>query len=236
MKRLLEIIMTLVIVAAPSASIADGPVDDPFEGGMAVEYSAEFFTLGTRYDTHDTTLQSLGFLYQSDLDTLIAGTICELGTLPEMGSIRDVLAADFDGDCVDEVLVAWSRPDGGVFVGIVEPDPDSMGVDTAAWHMPDSPGAPGMLYASDSLAHVLGEIRVVAADFYPDAGAEFVLAYLAADSTVRVSVFDVDSASLKPVELHAISDQRLDTWMRRGQRFGPWLCRSPAVCPSLLCG
>ena len=192
---------------------AQVPSDDPFGGGFSFNYKAEVLTLGTQNDS----LHSWAFAGEDNL--VLIGD----GSFPESyqcGENRDIAVGDFDGDFLDEEVVAWNRSDGGVFVGIPTIDPVFSSPDPAGWHLPDVPISSGVLYATPVLADVLGEIRVVAGNFYPDHAVEFVLAYLAADATVSLTIFDVDSTTSIPAQMDTKSDQAVNTDLPALQQFG----------------
>jgi len=216
MKRLLSAAIGAVSLIAFS-SFSQAQEDDPFGGGFAVNKNAEIFAMGTQNDSlHGWAFDWLS----SPSDSII---LIGESSFPESylcGDKRDIAAADFNGDYMDELVVAWNRADGGVFVGIPTIDPGTLAPDPAGWHVSDPPGAPGVLYATDALADVLGEIRVVAGNFYPDRAMEFVSAYLAADSTVTLTVFDVDSLTSVPAQMSTISDQAVSTALPALQQFG----------------
>lgn len=159
--RLHTCVALTVMVLCMSTTFAQEPPEDPFNGGFAVNQETEIFTMGMKNDS----LQGWGFDWFSDQDSiLLLGT----GLFPESyqcGEDRDIAAADFDGDFLDELVVAWNRADGGIFVGIPTIDPVTMVPDPAGWRVPDPPIAVGVLHATDTLAEVLGEIRVVAGNF-----------------------------------------------------------------------
>ena len=96
-----------------------------------------------------------------------------------------------------------------------------MTIDPGGWFTPSPPCAAGVLYAHDTLADILGEIRVVAGNFYSDEAKEFVLAYLTVDTSVHLVVFDIDSlAPPTPVEKGSIADQTVNPDIPELQRFG----------------
>jgi len=205
----------LALLLFSSTALAADPDDDPFHGGFPMNYSAEIYTLGPQGDS----LLGWGFDWLDALDTIV---MMGSASLPESylcGADRDVAAADFDGDYMDELVMAWNRADGGVFVGIPTLDDSTLIPDPAGWHVPATPIGAGVLYASDTLASLLGEIRLVAGNFYSDRAMEFVLAYLAADSTVTLMVFDVDSASSEPALKASLSNQAVYTNVPPSQRF-----------------
>jgi len=213
-KLLLVTLGAVSLVGFSSFSHAQG--DDPFGGGFSVNYKAEVFSMGTQNDS----LHSWAFGWLSVVDSLVLKGDGSFPQSYQCGENRDIAHGDFDGDYGDELVVVWNRDDGGVFVGIPTIDPATLAPDPAGWHLPDVPIASGVLYATPVLADVLGEIRVVAGNFYPDRATEFVLAYLAADSTVTLTVFDVDSTTSIPAQMAAISDQAVNTDLPALHRFG----------------
>ena len=223
MKAFLMYAMVLVMFIGPAIPVSgQEPSDDPFGGGFPIDYDAEIFTMGTQNDS----LHGWGYNWDSISSTIV---LKGDGSFPESyqcGDKRDIAVADFNGDFMDELVMAWNRADSGVFIGIptidtiqLDPDPDP-----ARWHLPDDPIPAGVLYATDTLADLLGEVRVVAGNFYADRAMEFVLAYLAANSTVTLSVFDVDTMTLKPVKKATISDQAVNTEVEPTQLAGK-ICR-----------
>ena len=214
-KALMCVAITVVVLCS-GAALAQSPSDDPFHGGFSLNYKAEVFTMGAQNDS----LHSWAFEWLTAEDTLI---LMGEGSFPESyqcGDNRDIALGDFDGTGQDEVVIAWDRADGGVFVGIPTIDPVIFEPDPAGWHLPDVPIASGVLYATPVLSDVLGEIRVVAGNFYDDYAKEFVLAYLAADSTITLTVFDIDAETTTPVQMASISDQAVYTSLPALQQFG----------------
>jgi len=208
--------LAAILLCAGATSAQESP-DDPFGGGFSMNYSAELVTMGPQGDS----LQACMFDWLSGLDSILMVGESGLAESYLCGEIRDMAAADFDGDYIDEVVVAWNRTDGGVFIGIPTIDPATMSIDPGGWYTPGPPCAAGVLYANESLSDVLGEIRVVAGNFYPDPAMEFVLAYLADDSTVTLTVFDIDSlVPPTPLEKGSISDQSVNTDVPEAHRFG----------------
>ena len=181
-----------------------------------MNYSAEIFSMGAQ----DDSLHGWGFNWLSDLDSIVMVGNAGFPESYACGLIRDIAAADFDGDYLEDVAVVWNRTDGGVFVGMPTIDPATMTIDPGGWFTPSPPCAAGVLFDDESLADILGEIRVVAGNFYDDPAMEFVLAYLASDGTVSLSVFDVDDATLIPVEKGTISDQTVNAEVPEQHRFG----------------
>ena len=215
MKVLLLLTMIVALFMGPSfCAFAQETPDDPDQDDFWLEHSAEILTMGAQ----DDFLQGWGFDWLSDEDSLFMVGTESFPQSYKCGDIRDVAASDFDGDLMDEVVVAWNSTHGGVFVGIPTIDPETMVPDPAGWHVPVPLGASGVLYATAGLADLLGGIRIVAGNFYSDEAMEFVLAYLAADSTVALTVFDVDSATSVPIRKGEISDQAVNTEVPQSQR------------------
>jgi hypothetical protein len=199
--------LLLGLTVPVSAENFGDPQDDPFGGGISIplNYGQLIATMGE----HNDSLGGSVFDWLSEEDSILR---IGAGMFPESyqcGGHRDLAAADFNGDGMDEVVMVWSRSDGGIFVGI--PTYDLVNMVPYEWHLPDPCIDSGVLYAGGGLAEILGEIRVVAGNFYPDSAMEFVLAYLAADSTVKLTVFDVDSVTLTLLEMGSISDQAVNT-------------------------
>ncbi|MCP4567578.1 MAG: hypothetical protein GY841_08370, partial [FCB group bacterium] len=210
--RMLTCVVLVALTLCWGAAFAQ---DDPFGGGFDISF--EFGKLIATMGEQNDTLQ--GWIFDwSSVDDSIYRVSAEPFADSQDGDDRDFAAGDFNNDGSDDIVMAWSRSDGGIFVGIPNYDLDTMIL--VDWNTPDPPIAAGVLYATDSLAEVLGEIRVVAGNFYDDEAAEFVLAYLAADSTVSITVFDVDTLSLTPEAMGSISDQAIHTEMPEAQRFG----------------
>jgi len=206
-----------VFTLCSGAVYAQDPSDDPFGGGFPVNYKAEVLTMGAQNDS----LHSWAYGWLSGgVDSLeLTGD----GSFPESyqcGENRDIAHGDFDGDYVDELVVVWNRADGGVFVGIPSIDPATLAPDPGGWNLPNDAIDPGVLYAAPVLADILGEVRVVAGNFYDDRAEEFVLAYLAADSTVTLTVFDWDSDVDSLTAMASISDQAVNTALPELQQFG----------------
>ena len=215
--RLLTCMALAATVLCSGATLAQGPSDDPFGGGFPMNYSAEIFSMGAQ----DDSLHGWGFNWLSDLDSIVMVGNAGFPESYACGLIRDIAAADFDGDYLEDVAVVWNRTDGGVFVGIPTIDPATMTIDPGGWFTPSPPCAAGVLYADDSLADIMGEIRLVAGNFYSDEAKEFVLAYLTVDSSVHLVVFDIDSlAPPTPVEKGSISDQAVNSDIPEQHRFG----------------
>ncbi len=212
----LFLIMSVLLIALAIPALTQDATDDPFGGGFKINCSPEIFGMGIQNDS----LHGWGFNWASgsgENAVYLSGD----GNFPESGqcgNIRDMAAADFNGDGMDETVVAWNRPDGGIFLGIPCIDSVTLAPHFTGWRVPTSSILPGVLYANDSLAEFLGEIRVVTGNFDPDFGKEFVLAYLAYDGTVTLSVFDVDSLSI-PEEKGTISDQAVYTLVPPSQRM-----------------
>ncbi len=189
---------------------------DPFDGGFSIslDYGKIIATMGEQNDS----LQGSIFDWLSDQESIVQLSASAFPDGYQCGDVRDFASADFNGDYMEEIVMAWNRSDGGVFVGI--PTYDLISMVPLEWNTPDPCIDPGVLYATDGLAEVLGEIRVAAGNFYDDEANEFVLAYLAADSTVTISVFDIDGATLVPIEKATISDQAVNTDLPVLQQFG----------------
>lgn len=213
MKRLIiipTVLIVLIGLAIPALA------QDPFDGGFSIhyDYGQIIATLGERNDS----LQGWIFDWLSAEDSI--DQISD-GAYPESspcGEDRDFASGDFNNDYTDELVIAWSRPDSGIFVGI--PDYNLVNMIPYSWNVPELPIAAGVLYASDTLAEIHDKIRVAAGNFYADSAQEFVLAYLAADSTVTLTVYDVDAGSLIPEAKGSISDQAIYTGMPDVQKFG----------------
>lgn len=211
------LLVTLGVVSlAGFSSFSHAQGDDPFNGGFSVDYKAEVLTLGSQNDS----LHSWAFSWLSVVDSLVLKGDSSFPESYQCGENRDIAHGDFDGNYRDELAVVWNRDDGGVFVGIPTIDPATLAPDPAGWHLPDVPIASGVLYAAPVLADVLGEVRVVAGNFYPDRAMEFALAYLASDATVSLTIFDVDSLTSVPAPLSTISDQAVNTDLPALQQFG----------------
>jgi hypothetical protein len=156
--------VSVIGLACPSHA----QVDDPFGGGFPFNYDAEILTMGTQNDS----LHGWGYNWTPGVpDSIVLSGEGHFLESYQCGEIRDIAHGDFNADFLDELVVVWNRDDGGVFVGIPTIDPITLAPDPDPdkWHVPNVPIASGVLYATPPvLADVLGEIRVVAGNFYPD--------------------------------------------------------------------
>ncbi len=204
------ILIALFVLVLPALA------QDPFGGGISIplDYGELIATMGEQNDS----VQGWMFDWMTSPDSLIKIGGAAFPDGYQCGEDRDFAAADFNGDGMEELVYAWNRSDGGVFIGI--PAYDLITMEPVGWNIPEPPIAAGVLYATDTLANILGEIRVVAGYFYDDETYEFVLAYLAMDSTVTIVVYDVDTISLVPEAKGSISDQPINTALPEIQKFG----------------
>ncbi len=213
---LLRNLLVAIFLICSWAAVAQGQPEDPFAGGLAIDYSAEMLTLGG----DDTLLWGRSLDYSNDLDSILSIALSSLDDSYQCGDLRDFAVGDFDGDFLDEVVVVWSRSDGGIFVGIPTIDPATLEIDPAGWTEASPSVAAGVLYSDEETAAILGEIRVVAGNFYPDPEPEFVLAYLGADSTVHITVYDVDATTLVSTARGTVADQTINTQLDMVQMCG----------------
>lgn len=115
----------------------------------------------------------------------------------------DVITGDFNSDGTTDVIAAWEGPERAVqlFIPLIVPE-------TLAWtqaHRLTLQEAGGLLIDS---AETPRQLRLVAGNFDTDPAPEFVLAYWAADETIRLRLYDTHG-TLMPEELATIADESL---------------------------
>ncbi|MEW5922672.1 MAG: delta-60 repeat domain-containing protein [Candidatus Zixiibacteriota bacterium] len=213
MKALLTFTMMLMLLLGLSSPVSgQDPPDDPFGGGFPVNYQPEIFTMGVQ----NGALHGWGFAWLPGLDSILLMGDDSFPEIYPCGNDRDIAAGDFDGNFLDELAVAFSIPGSGVFVGIPTINTSTLAPNPAEYR--DYMVLQDVLYSTDTLADILGEIRVVAGNFYEDHAMEFVLAYLAADSTVSLSVFKLDTMMSALERKATISDLSINTDVPPSQR------------------
>jgi len=122
----------------------------------------------------------------------------------------DITTGNFIGTSQDEVVAAWVAPNSSVILVISKVDPHNK-----EWldiHV--SRSDTGEVINDDQI-YEIATIRLVAGNFDQDPQEEFILAYLAADTTIKMTLYDTDD--MGNFESKAvISDQKLSftvkTW------------------------
>ncbi len=116
------------------------------------------------------------------------------------GRSMAVIADDFDGDRKDDLVVAWEGA--GRSICLVMPQINSGTLDWTERQLTTIP-------AGSLNEHSPHHIRLVPADFDADPEKEFVLAYWAADGSIRIVLYDTDG-SLIPTAQSEISNETLN--------------------------
>ena len=137
----------------------------------------------------DSLFQSSSITYMNDVDT----------------EPQDVVSGNFIGT-FDQVVAAWAMPDNSVCFTLAEvnPVPESWQCD----YLCTEQGTPGQLLNVN-----MGEfyfIRLQAGNFDDDPFDELVMAYWAADTTVKLVLYDSDGTSTFTVK-DTIADQKVYT-------------------------
>jgi hypothetical protein len=157
-------------------------------------------------------------------DSIVLGPdIARLDTLPMTGhTFTDMVTGNFLGDSRDEVAAAWETGNRSVVLAISNTDRL-----TNEWHdisvnCSDSLSLINIPYRADNYFgyDYFGYriIRLESANFDSDPEDELVLAYWAADSTLKIELYDGASGFTQPKAV--ISDQKLSTWLPRGPGDG----------------
>lgn len=157
-------------------------------------------------------------------DTIVlAPEFSRADTLPLTGhSFNDMIAGNFTGDGREEVAAAWET--GNRSVALVISSIDRLTDEWSDIHIgiTDSIALINIPYGADNdfgynyLGYRL--IRLARGNFDSDDKDELILAYWAADSTLRIEMYDDATGFTSPRA--SVSDQKLSTWLPRGPGDG----------------
>ncbi len=154
---------------------------------------------------------------------IIRPPISRSDTLPLTGhEFSDITTGNFTGDSRDEIASAWETGNRSVALAISRTDRFTGELHDLSLTATDSLALINIPYRADNWIgyeyFVYRLIRLERGNFDSDPEDELVLAYWAADSTLRIELYDGASGFDHP---HAvISDKKLSTWLPRGPGDG----------------
>jgi hypothetical protein len=192
MRRNFILLFTLIFVAIPLISLSQ---TDPLAGHYRLRDRHQFSSIHF-YPHQPTYAQVHDFAYFPGLgDSLINGPIFNfpdsLGlfdTPTYTGSDQDIAAANLSGDLCDEVIAAWFTTDTSIAVTVSSVEPFThYWTLRSVWKIPRSE----WFYYRSEQQHPM-HLRLQTGEFDGDGHEEFLLAYISADTTLRIRLYDTD--------------------------------------------
>jgi hypothetical protein len=185
-------LFTLIFVAIPLTSFSQ---TDPLAGHYSLRDRQQFSSI------HFSSLQPTygqvhDFAYFPGLgDSLINGPIFNFpdslglfSTPTYTGSDQDIAAANLSGDLCDEVIAVWFTTDTSIAVTVSSVEPFThYWTLRSVWKIPRSE----WFYYRTEQQHLM-HLRLQAGEFDGDGYEEFLLAYISADTTLRIHLYDTD--------------------------------------------
>lgn len=185
----------ILIISLPVFTQEDA---DPLAGRRSLGTTTELFSLWSQGPTSSTQnayqkiydylapFDTINF-YPPDQRMLPQVVNEESGDWAVYGNRNMNLAlGDFNEDGLDDVIAAWTGPNNRINLMVPFIDPN-----TLSWNDAARLFSPGPLVNSSNEAN--SRIHLAVADFDGDREDEFVLAYLNADETIHLEIYDTDS-------------------------------------------
>jgi hypothetical protein len=187
------LLLTAIFVAIPLISFSQ---IDPLAGHYSLRDRHQFITINFR-PQQSTKAQIHDFNYFPGVgDSIINGPIfnfpdsLRLFDVPcASGSDHDIVTANLYGDYIDEVIAAWFTTDSSIVVAVSSVQPAThLWTIRSWWKIPRSE----LFFSWSAIQHAL-HLRLEKGEFDGDGYEEFILAYISADSTLCINLYDTDN-------------------------------------------
>jgi hypothetical protein len=111
-----------------------------------------------------------------------------INVIRSYGSDQDIITANLTGDNSDEVVAAWFTTDSSIVVTVSDVEPVThYWTIRSYWKIPKSE----LFFSWSRIQHAL-HLRLEKGEFDGDGNEEFILAYISADSTLCIKLYDTD--------------------------------------------
>jgi hypothetical protein len=215
---ILAFVLASCAAMTPTRAIAQGTEDDPLMGEKVLGNAAEIVILHSGFQFSDVNVDTLDFLsLPGSVIPDVTGELTEESQMTESGATastfesrtgttQDIWAGDLTGDPVDDVVAVWPGPDDSI--NAIFPTVNS---GTLGWTQSNPIAlepANSMLSVQPGSNSGRRSLRIIGAMFDEDAQSELVLAYIAQDQSLVLTVFDTNG-TLVPAFVTQIADEDL---------------------------